>query len=194
MILLVILTILTIWTENTYNSAINWIVWAVFFGDFLFRFFLAKGKWQFIKRNPFLILAIIPFDQFFQIARIVRLIYFFRIKQIAKYYITPYTKKLTYQSFSLIVIIITSLLISESFIVWKLEFSIQSFLEGVYVVFGHLLFFGHHIFIIKHTISIWLLTITSIIGIVLQGLALQWLFTKFELIYRKLQRDTRKAS
>src|SRR5699024_1559237 len=110
MILLVLVTIITIWTENTYNSTINWVVWAIFFADFIIRFSLVHEKWNFVKRNPFLIIAIIPFDQFFQLARIVRLIYFFRIKTIAKYYITPYVRKLTYQSITLIIVLVISLL------------------------------------------------------------------------------------
>jgi len=196
MILLVLATIITIWTENTYNSTINWIVWGVFFTDFMIRFIIAKKKWEFIKKNPFLLIAIIPFDQFFQIARIVRLIYFFRIKTIAKYYITPYIRRLTYQSLTLLIFIILILLLSESFIVWKLESSIHSFLYGIYVVFGHLLFFGHRIFIIDHSVSIWLLTVTSILGVVIQGLALQWVFGKAEIIFQKYkkQRDASKVS
>lgn len=84
MILLVMLTIITIWTEDTYNSTLSWIVWAVFFADFTVRFVMAKAKWDFIKQNPFLLIAIIPFDQFFQVARVVRIIYLFRIKTITK--------------------------------------------------------------------------------------------------------------
>src|SRR5699024_5664821 len=95
MITLVVLTILTLWLENTYNSTINLVVWTIFFIDFMIRFYYADRKWIFIKSNPFLLIAIIPLDQFFQMARIVRLLYFYRIKTIAKYYITPYIRLLT---------------------------------------------------------------------------------------------------
>src|SRR5690625_509358 len=103
MIFLVMLTIITLWTDNTFNPTINWIVWFVFFIDFVSRLVMTKKKWNFIKHNPFLLIAIIPFDQVFQIARIVRVFYLFRIKTIAKYYITPYVRNLTYQSITLIV-------------------------------------------------------------------------------------------
>lgn len=66
MILLVMLTIVTIWTNDTYNTTISWIVWGVFFLDFTVRFMTAEAKWTFIKQNPFLFIAIIPFDQFFR--------------------------------------------------------------------------------------------------------------------------------
>ena len=184
MILLVLLTIMTIWTEHTINSTINWIVWGIFFIDFLVRLWLTKNKWGLVKQNPFLILAIIPFDQFFQIARIVRLIYFFRIKTIAKYYITPYVKKLTYQSLTAIGISFFIFVLLVTIIVWKVEENVITFWESIYVVFSYLFFLGHRIFLIEHTISIFFLTITSILGVVLQGLALQWAFTKAETVYQ----------
>lgn len=65
MLLLVLLTITTIWTDQSYHSIINWIVWGIFVADFLIRLFIVKEKWLFLKKNPFLIIAIIPFDQFF---------------------------------------------------------------------------------------------------------------------------------
>ncbi|MEC5425068.1 transporter [Virgibacillus sp. C22-A2] len=191
MILLVMLTIITIWSDNTYNATINWVVWIVFVTDFTFRLITASKKWNFIKQNPFLLLAIIPFDQFFQMARIVRVIYFFRIKTITKYYVTPYIEKLTYRSLTAGIAIILLLLVIKSFVIWSMEDSVNTHLDSLYVVFGHLLFFGHQIFVIESPLSIWLLTGTSIIGVVIQGLALQWFFTKIEKIYSK--RRTSKA-
>ena len=195
MIVLVMLTIITLWTDSAYNSTINLIVWLVFFIDFLTQLLGSKDKWDFIKHNPFLIIAIIPFDQFFQVARIVRLIYFFRIKTIAKYYITPYVKKVSYQSLTWIVPIILLLLLAESMIVWKLESSISTYFEAMYVVFSHLFFLGHRVFIIGHPFLIWVLTITSILGVVMQGLALQWAFTKLETFVKKVnkRRDSYRA-
>jgi voltage-gated potassium channel len=187
MILLVMLTIITLWTENTYNSAFNWIVWGVFFIDFIIRFVMSKEKWTFIKQNPFLLIAVIPFDQFFQVARIVRVIYLFRIKQITKYYITPFVEKLTYQSRTLIILILLSLLLAESFVIWNLESSVSTYYDALYVIFGHLLFFGHQIFVIENPVAIWALTCTSIVGIMIQGLALQWVFTKIETYFESVK-------
>jgi voltage-gated potassium channel len=183
MILLVMLTIITLWTENTYNSTINWIVWGIFFVDFLIRFLLSKEKWIFIKQNPFLVIAIIPFDQFFQVARIVRVIYLFRIKTITKYYISPFVDRLTYKSKTLILTMLILLFLTETFLIWNLESSITTYADALFVLLSHLLFFGHKIFEIENTIAIWTLTGVSIIGVVLQGLALQWAFSKTESFY-----------
>ena len=188
MVLFVMLTLITLWNENTYNSMINWVVWGVFFIDFCVRLLTSKEKWNFIKQNPFLLIAIIPFDQFFQAARVVRLIYLFRIKTIAKYYISPYVRKLTFQSVSLLVSIIVALLFAESLIIWNLESSIQTYDEALFVLFGYLFFFGHDTFVIGNPISVWSLTAISIIGIAIQGLALQWAFNKVEVLFTRLKK------
>lgn len=189
MIILVIATIVTLWTESTFNSTINTVVWFIFFVDFLSRLLLAKEKWQYIKSNPFLLIAIIPLDQFFQIARIVRIFYLFRIKTIAKYYILPYVQMLTYQALILFFGLFGLLLLLISAVVLRLEAAVTTFPEALFVVFGHLLFFGHRIFLIEQTLTIVLLTIVSISGVILQGLALQWVLTKLESIYRKYGSD-----
>lgn len=194
MIALVILTIMTLWMESAYNSAINWIVWFIFFCDFLIRLVIAKNKWQFIKTNPFLIIAIIPLDQFFQMARIVRLLYFYRIKTIAKYYITPYVRRLTSQSIIFFTGLFLLLLSLKATIVWNLEKAVSTYPEALSVVFGHLFFFGHRIFMIEQPFSITLLTIVSIFGVVLQGLALQWAFGRAERIYTTIRNRQNRAS
>ncbi|WP_085993796.1 transporter [Oceanobacillus senegalensis] len=185
MLLLVMLTIMTIWSEDTINTTINWVVWAIFTIDFLLRLYLSEGKWAFIKENPFLVLAIIPLDQLFQVARIVRLIYFFRIKTITKYYVSPYIEKLSYKSLTMVLTLLVIVLIVESFIIMALESSVSTLLDAMNVTFGHLMFFGREIFVINHSISVWLLTATSIIGVIIQGLALQWGFHKADNVYRK---------
>src|SRR5690606_9634499 len=112
------------WTEHTFNSTLNTIVWLIFFIDFIVRFIIAKKKWEFIRSNPFLVIAIIPLDQFFQIARIVRIFYLFRIKTIAKFYILPYIAKLTYRALVLFSLIFFVLLTLISSVVFHLERSI----------------------------------------------------------------------
>lgn len=180
MILLVMITIMTLWTEDTYNTTINWIVWLVFFVDFAVRFTLSNEKWSFIKQNPFLVIAVIPLDQFFQVARIVRLIYLFRIKTITKYYIQPFVRRLTYKSKVWIFSFLLLFMFAQSLIIWRLEERVFSYGDAIYAVFGHLVFFGHRMVEIEEGISLWMFVITSIVGVLLHGLALQWVFTKIE--------------
>lgn len=189
MVLLVIITIVTLWTDHTYNTTVNVIVWLVFFIDFIVRLFSSKSKWNFIKSNPFLLIAIIPVDQFFQIARIVRIFYLFRIKTIAKFYILPYALMLTYRALGLILASYIIILLGISVAVLRVEEAITTLKDAIFVVFGHLLFFGHRIFIIEHMMSVSLLTIVSISGVIIQGLALQWVLSKGEFIFRKIKHE-----
>ena len=185
MILLVMVTILTLWVEHTVNSTINLIVWIVFLIDYIIRIILADNKWQFIKKNPFLLLAVIPFDQFFQVARIVRLFYLFRIKTITKYYVTPYIKQLTYTKKMLLLMSLPALLLIETIMIWKMGNKLEFWHEAFFVVFQHLFIFANSLESINHFPSILLLTITSIFGVIIQGLVLQWLFDKLEDIWHK---------
>lgn len=124
----------------------------------------------------------------------MRIFYLFRIKTIAKFYIIPYATMLTYQALLTFLLLFLLLLTAISGIVYTLEMAITTFFNALYVVFGHLLFFGHRIFLIEHIVSIALLTIVSITGVILQGLALQWVFTKAEMIYRRRQYRKREQA
>ncbi len=185
MILLVMVTILTLWVDHMVNSTINLVVWLVFLIDYIIRIILAEKKWQFIKKNPFLLLAVIPFDQFFQVARIVRLFYLFRIKTITKYYITPYIKQLTYTKKIILLLSVPALLLIETIVIWKMGNKLEFWQDAFIVVFQHLFIFANSLESINHFPSILLLTITSIFGVIIQGLVLQWLFDKLEDIWHK---------
>ncbi|WP_234031494.1 hypothetical protein [Lentibacillus cibarius] len=72
-------------------------------------------------------------------------------------------------------------------IIRAVETSVGSFLEAAMVVFGYLLFFGHQVFEIEQAISIWALTSTSVLGIAMQGLALQWAFAKIDAFFQRFK-------
>jgi voltage-gated potassium channel len=194
MVILVIVTIVTLWNDNPYYSTINWAVWFIFFIDFFVRLLRSDKKWEFLRKNPLLVIAIIPFDQFFQIARIVRVIYLFRIKTITKYYIQPFVEKLSYQSKAIIFLILFGVLTVESVLIYFVEDNANSLWQSFYYVFGHLMFFGHELFIVENTVTIWFLSVTSIIGIALHGLAIQWLFSKLEVLFKSKSSRTDASS
>ncbi|MDX8046049.1 transporter [Gracilibacillus sp. S3-1-1] len=185
MILLVVATILTLWVDHTVNSTINTVVWLVFLIDYVIRIILAKNKWQFIKKNPFLLLAVIPFDQFFQIARIVRIIYLFRIKTITKYYITPYMKQLSNMKKLLLILSVPVLLLVETIAIWQMGNKLTTWYDAFIVVFQHLFIFANSLESVSHFPTIVLLTVTSIFGVIIQGLVLQWLFGKLEQLWQR---------
>ncbi|WP_209124950.1 transporter [Alkalihalobacillus sp. BA299] len=184
MIMLVVLTIMTIWTNNPFNQVVNWAVWGIFVVDFSFRFTKAERKWEFIKQNPFLLIAVIPLDQFFQMARIVRVVYLFRIKTVTKYYIQPIIDKATYQSKVVILGLLLLLLIIKSLFLWGVEDKVITLQEAFIFIIKHLMFFGHRSIEVTQFGSIIIFVLTTILGVVLHGIALQWFFTRAEEIYK----------
>ncbi|MFS1517237.1 transporter [Bacillus sp. SCS-151] len=193
MISLVILIILTFWIENSFNSIISWVVWVVFFLDFICRLIFVKNKWEFIKNNPLLIVAIIPFDQFFQLARLVRIIYLFRIKTITKYYVQPLVQRISNLSKLLIILALLIIFSVEALLLWQLESNIISFWHSFYFVIGQLMFFGRDIYQVNHTVSYICVTFNSIVGVVIHGLVIQWFFNRIEPFYLKFTRIQRKG-
>ncbi|WP_088102345.1 transporter [Halalkalibacter urbisdiaboli] len=188
MLVFVAITIITLWTEHAYNSFVNFGVWLIFFFDFVIRFYKSKEKWRFLKRNPFLIIAVIPVDQFFQVARIVRIIYLFRIKTIAKYYLHDAVEKLTYRARFMIIAIIIIFLCLQSWVILLLETQVMTFLQSFLLLGRHILFFGHRAIEVTEGVTLLFFAMTTVLGVLLHGITLQWLFSKIEKIYTSLMK------
>ncbi|MBM7675094.1 transporter [Gracilibacillus alcaliphilus] len=185
MISLVILTILTLWVDHAVNTTVNLVVWLIFLVDYVARIIVAPNRWQFIQKNPFLLLAVIPLDQFFQVARIVRIIYLFRIKTITKYYVTPYLKRLSYTKMILLASIIPIFVLINSCVIWLMNNSLTTWWEALVVTVKHLFVFANSLQTVNHFPTIFLLTVTSILGVLIQGLVLQWLFDRLGALWQK---------
>ena len=74
----------TITTENELHTLmqIDYAVWVIFVADYVIRFALAKNKSSFIRSNIIELISVLPFDilfQGFRAARVIRLIYMFRV-------------------------------------------------------------------------------------------------------------------
>ena len=54
-------------------SYIDFSILIIFTVDYIYRFIRAEKKWAFLKSNIFNLIAIIPFDKAFRIARLARL-------------------------------------------------------------------------------------------------------------------------
>ena len=66
------------------SGALFWVdtcILIIFAVDYIIRFILVKGKWQFFKQNIFDLLAIIPFNSIFSFFRFARV---FRIAKLTK--------------------------------------------------------------------------------------------------------------
>jgi voltage-gated potassium channel len=89
MFLTIIIAVGTIWYESEINFYILWFTWFIFLIDYLVCLVMSDKKWDFIKKNPFDLIALIPLDAFFQIAKFAKLYRLIRLKTIAKKYSNP---------------------------------------------------------------------------------------------------------
>lgn len=193
MFILVVITIFSLLSNHPYFDIVNWIVWFIFFVDFVIRLFLAKEKWKFLRQNPLLIIAVIPFDQFFQVARISRVIYLFRIKTIIKFHIQPLLERISISSKVKITLLLFSFLMIEALIIYILEPMIMSFREAILCVISYLVFFGRNFFVVENLVTHIIIVFNSIIGVLIHGFAVQWGLSKMESFYKKYKKNEKSS-
>ncbi|MBM7553669.1 hypothetical protein [Thalassobacillus pellis] len=170
MILLATLSVATIWNKTGYNSLIVWTTWAVFFVDFVYRFLKSENKWDFIKANPFIVIAAIPLDAVFQFARFARILHLLRLKSITKYYTMPFIKYLKRQHL-LVVTGVTFVVVFISIIpLYQLESELESYWEALLSALVALTFFGRTPFEPTTSIGHLIVVLLTIFGVILHGL------------------------
>ncbi|WP_371068907.1 hypothetical protein [Sediminibacillus sp. JSM 1682029] len=180
MIFLAACSIATIWQSTQYDGYIVWVTWAIFFVDFVYRFLRSKHKWQFIKSNPFLLIAVIPLDAVFQFARLARILHLLRLKTITKYYTKPFLKLLRRQhigtTFS-----VTMVLVFVSIIpLYYYEPGLTSYWEALLGSLMSLTFFGQADFAPATAIGQVTVVLLTIVGVILHGLVIS---TAFDYMY-----------
>ncbi|WP_191991896.1 potassium channel family protein [Bacillus aerolatus] len=63
---------------------LGWFVWGLFAIDYIIRLFLSERKWEFIKKHPLDLIALIPLDQLFRTVRLIRLFRLVRLISVIK--------------------------------------------------------------------------------------------------------------
>ncbi|MBB5174155.1 hypothetical protein [Texcoconibacillus texcoconensis] len=179
MIIFAVLAVSTIWHQTPYNPYIIWTVWGIFFIDFLFRILNSDKKIAFLKKNPFLILAIIPVDAVFQFARFARVIHLFRLKTITKYFAKPFIKKLQKKSIMGFVIPVALTLIS-SFSLYVFEPTVTSLYDAFLYGFLAIIMFGHADITAVSMIGQAIIISITLIGVMLHGIVLGIIFEILE--------------
>src|SRR5699024_9963037 len=129
---LALLSVILLWQTTKSAEIISKIVWFIFFVDVVVRWIMAKKKWQFIKENPFDIIAALPLDSIFQTARIVRLFKMFRFFSIGKRYGGPLKKILQTNHLGKILTVSVGVLIGATILVTLFEPDIHTFGDGLW--------------------------------------------------------------
>lgn len=130
MALLAILSIVIVWLDNPNREIVDRGIWLIFLVDVSIRFIKSKNKLDYIKKNPFDIIAVIPLDNIFRAARLARLLRLLRV--LAIFNRTSFYKVLKTNSLDK-VIAATSLLIFISAIpITMVEPGIDSYGDAVW--------------------------------------------------------------
>ncbi|ELK48927.1 hypothetical protein QRD89_04080 [Halobacillus sp. ACCC02827] len=175
MIALAALSVSTIWQKTGYNSIIIWTTWTIFFVDFLYRLHRSDSKWEFIKKNPFIVIAAIPLDAIFQFARFARILHLLRLKSITKYYTMPFIRFLKRQhlwtvtsiTFLLIFLLIIPLTLIEN--------ELDSYSDAWVSAILSLTFFGRSGFEPETAAGQVIIVTLTIFGVILHGLIISTL-------------------
>ncbi|CDQ20481.1 voltage-gated potassium channel [Halobacillus karajensis] len=170
MVGLAALSVATIWQQTGYNSLIVWSTWSIFFLDFLYRLFKSPNKWEFIKKHPFIVIAAIPLDAVFQLARFARILHLLRLKSITKYYTMPlihFLKRQHLLTVSGITFILVFLLIIPLNLV---ENELDTYSDAWISAILSITFFGKSGFEPETAAGNTILVIFTILGVIIHGL------------------------
>ncbi|MFB4164374.1 hypothetical protein ACE1TI_11205 [Alteribacillus sp. JSM 102045] len=190
MILLAATSVGTLWYDTGVDSYLIWGTWGVFFLDFLYRLFTSRNKWEFIKSNPFIVIAVIPLDALFQMARAARILHLLRLKTITKYYTMPFIRFLKQQNISLIISLSFLMLFIVIIPLYYLEPEINSFIEAFWSGLLSFIFFGRSNFEPSTMVGNIVLVLLSILGVVLYGLVISTIFDVkiYSSVFKKLEK------
>lgn len=169
-------SVATIWHKSNLNPYITWSIWGIFFLDFIKRLTSAEDKWQFLKRNPFLIIAIIPLDAIFQLARFARLIHLFRLKVITKHFIKPIIQKLKKKRLVFLFPLVFGLVFLSVIPLYYFEPAIGSFQKAFLSSALSLVFFGSSSLAPTTIVGKAILTVLTVFGVMLHGLIISYAF------------------
>lgn len=127
-----LISVLVLWMDTAFLRFIDLFVWAFFFVDVSIRFMRAPGKWEYIKRNPFDIIAIIPFDALFQLARIARLMRVLRLISIGRKYGEVFFRVLRTNNLDTIIGVTLILILAGSVPIYFVEPGVESYADAVW--------------------------------------------------------------
>lgn len=89
MFILALVSVSFIWIDSTSFQWLDWFIWAIFVIDVSVRFMKSENKWLYIKQNPLDIIAIIPLDSIFRMARIARIFKIIRLISMSSHFLKP---------------------------------------------------------------------------------------------------------
>lgn len=132
MFVLVIISLFSAFSDNDRLESLDWIIWFIFVIDYSVRLFRSENKWEYFKKHPLELIAIIPLDAIFRAARVVRLLRIVRLIGIGSRYMIPTYKLLKTNGLDKVLIVALILLFVIPIPIVYLEPSIDSFTDALW--------------------------------------------------------------
>lgn len=177
MVLLAICSVATIWYKSSYNDYVIWGTWFVFFIDFVYKLTVSTNKIQFLKQNPFIIIALIPLDAVFQLARTARILHLLRLKVITKHYTKPLMNKLKRQRLGFLIPISVLFIFLAIIPLYVVEPEITSYWDAFIGGVASLVFFGYTSVMPSTLLGKGIIIFLTIFGVILHGILISFLLT-----------------
>lgn len=115
---------------NVNNVLFDQIVWGILFLDVVVRLIVLKDKREYIKKNPFDFIALIPLDSMFQFARFVRLFKIILVMAIFKR--TPIYQIFQTNGLNKVISFVAILIILAAIPITIYEPGIETFADGMW--------------------------------------------------------------
>lgn len=132
MFLMVLVSLFFAFSENEKLIRLDWGIWFIFVLDYAVRFIRSENKWTYVKKHPFELIAIIPFDSIFRAARLVRLFRIIRLLGIGSRYLAPVYQLLKTNGLDKLLIVVMVLLFIIPIPIVILEPSINTFADALW--------------------------------------------------------------
>ena len=89
MFVLIVVSLFFAFSDNEQIVVYDRLIWVIFVIDYTVRLLRAKNKWQYIKKHPLELIAIIPLDAIFRAARFARFFRIIRLVGIGSRFLRP---------------------------------------------------------------------------------------------------------
>ncbi len=132
MAILAVISVITIWSTHEYVNTIDLVIWLFFVMDVTIRFIKTEQKKEYIKKYPLDIIAIIPLDSIFRLARIARLFRVLRALAILNHYFKPVYAILRTNNLDKVIVVLFVVIFISAIPIRIIEPSIVTYTDAVW--------------------------------------------------------------
>lgn len=129
---LALLSVMYLWSDHPAAIFLDRFVWLLFFVDVTIRILRSKDKLHYIKKHPLEVIAAIPLESIFQLARAARLFRLLRMLLIVRRHFPHLLKILRTNGLDRVLLFSSVMLFASSVIIRHAEENIDSYADGLW--------------------------------------------------------------